>query len=106
MDQSVAIADVFDVVTRFYGVSATDIRSTRRSAQVHNARCAGIYLAYKAGKDVAEIRKAFGRRDPAIIAHICRAMAHRDASDRRSATTLARLMRACEGLTSRRAQER
>lgn len=75
-----AIDDVLEIITEFYGVSLEDVLSPRRSAQVHTARCVGIYLAHKAGADPHEIGERF-RRNHAIIAVVCRNMSHKVSTD-------------------------
>lgn len=75
-----AIDDVLDVITGFYGVRLIDVLSQRRSSQLHNARCMGMYLAQKAGAGARQIGRRFGGRDHTIVEAVCQNMA-REATD-------------------------
>ncbi|MGD9785938.1 MAG: helix-turn-helix domain-containing protein [Hyphomicrobiaceae bacterium] len=62
------------VVGGQFGVSEAEMRSGRRSARVHKARCIAVYLAGRlSGATRAEVGIAFNR-DPTIVAMYCRAI--------------------------------
>jgi len=73
---------VLRVVAEAFDVTATDIRSSRRSRQVVPARLIAAYLARKVtGKSSADISRQLGGRDYTNIEMYCRAVTHRAAQD-------------------------
>lgn len=69
-----------------FGVSMSDIRSQRRSRDVHAARTWGMYLAAAtAGASFEEIGKRFGGRDYTIVRAVARGRAREVADNPASA---------------------
>jgi chromosomal replication initiator protein len=76
---------------RLFGVSAADIRSPRRSRDVHAARTWGMYLACAtADASFEEIGKRFGR-DHTIVRAVARGRAREVAESKVSAQLFERL---------------
>jgi hypothetical protein len=89
-------AIILDAVTRHYGVSRDEILSDDRSRRVVRPRQVAIYLAFHlTGKDIGEIGRRIGGREPTTVLHACRKMEGLKKSDPAAATDINRLMAQC-----------
>lgn len=95
MDDTNAAKIAIAVVSKHFGVRGADIRSRRRSRQVHKARCIGMYLAFKTGAGAETIGRGFGGRDRNIVLDVCRDVESLASSDKRFAHMIDELGRAC-----------
>lgn len=83
-----AIDDVMRIVAEHFGVSVADIRSQRRSRDIHPARVWAAYLAaMTTDANFGAIGERF-RRDHTVVRMYVRACARLVASDRRSAAMI------------------
>ena len=83
-----AIDDVMRIVAAHFGVRVADIRSPRRSGDVHPARVWAAYLAaMTTDADFSAIGERF-RRDHTVVRMYVRACARLVASDRQSAAMI------------------
>jgi chromosomal replication initiator protein len=68
------ICDCLDIAAKAFGVRVADIRSQRRSRDVHTARVWAVYLAaMTTAASFEDIGKAFGNRDETIVRMYARA---------------------------------
>ena len=80
------VNEVLRVVSEHFGVSVADIRSQRRTREVHPARVWGMYLACETtGSSFEEIGRKFGGRDYTIVRMAARACAREIAQSPESA---------------------
>lgn len=86
------VGKVMREVSAFFGVTAADIRSTRRTKALLPARHIAVYLTSKfSGLPPERIGERFGRRDPTIIRMYCRAVIRRMAQDQDFAASVSAL---------------
>ena len=75
----VTLEEILKAVSEYFGVSADQIRSRRRTKQIALARQVAMYLARKlTGSSLAHIGKFFGGRDHATVVHACKTIAQRE----------------------------
>ena len=92
------VNEALQIVSEHFGVSVSDIRSQRRTHDVHPARVWGMYLACETSKaSFEEIGQKFGGRDHTIVRMAARCRAREVARNPESA-------RLFGALKSRRAQ--
>lgn len=92
------VNEALRIVSEHFGVSVSDIRSQRRTRDVHPARVWGMYLACEtSGSSFEEIGQKFGGRDQTIVRMAARCCAREVAQNPESA-------RLFGALTARRAQ--
>ena len=84
------------IVSEHFGVSVSDIRSQRRTHDVHPARVWGMYLACEtSGSSFEEIGQQFGGRDPTIVRMAARCRAREVAQNPESARLFGALKARC-----------
>lgn len=83
-----AIDDVMRVVAEHFGVSVADIRSQRRSRDIHTARVWAAYLAVMMTDEVYETIGERFSRVPTVVRMYTRACARLVASDHQSAAMI------------------
>jgi chromosomal replication initiator protein len=87
-----AVDDVFRIVSEYFGVSVVDVRSQRRSRDVHPVRLWAAYVAVATtGASYAMIGARMGRRDESIIRMYARNRERAVAQDVESARVFAEL---------------
>lgn len=92
-----AIDDVMRIVAAHFGVSVADIRSQRRSRDIHPARVWAAYLAAMMTDGAYETIGERFKRDHTVVRMYVRACARLVASDHQSATMVDLLRaRVCE----------
>ncbi|HYG76999.1 MAG TPA: chromosomal replication initiator protein DnaA [Planctomycetota bacterium] len=70
-----SLQDILDAVSQRFGVSADDLRSSKRYAAITHARHIGMYLSKTlTSQSVADIGRFYGNRDHATVLHAARKM--------------------------------
>ena len=69
----VTVEHIIQEVSNLYGVSPEDIRSSKRSAQISNARKVAIYLVREiTNMPLNSIGEEFGGRDHSTVVYACK----------------------------------
>lgn len=78
----ILIAEVQSAVARAYGLSLTDMLSSRRTWDISHPRQVAMYLCRKHTRaNIAEIGRRFGGRDHTTVLHAFRAIGDRRTRD-------------------------